>query len=198
MKRTVLAGGLVLLGLGTLAMAQILPSGDGAASGALPAAPAPTPAADTLETLDAQLKELREMQVRMSEAERKAEDDFLNLKIGPDVDVSGIERVPSAVENQPYRTCEKTPQMQANLRSPGSRGNRAYRDISGYLSVTNVIATKDCTCSAKVIPHEAVAAFEDRLRQMLGVTILLPKHTSDLYDGYDKQKIIVDAMCGDY
>ena len=40
MKRTVLAGGLVLLGVGTLAMAQMLPPQDGTVPRPLPSAPA--------------------------------------------------------------------------------------------------------------------------------------------------------------
>ena len=84
------------------------------------------------------------------------------------------------------------------MKSAGQPGNRAYRDIAGYLSVTNVIATKDCTCAGKIIPHEAVAMFEERLRGKFGVTVLEPKHTSDLYDEYDRQLKIVAAMCGEY
>ncbi|MFC0341978.1 hypothetical protein [Paracoccus niistensis] len=201
MKRTVLAGGLVIVGLGTLAMAQILPPQGGTVPGTLSSAPAPAAqgaAADPIDAADAKLKELLEMQAAMSDAERQAEEDYLNLDLGTDVDVSGIKRVPSAAENQPYRTCEKTPQMLANLRRHGDKGDRAYRDIAGYLSVTNVIATKDCTCAGKIIPHDAVAMFEDRLRQKFGVTVLEPKHTRDLYKEYDRQIKIVDAMCGEY
>lgn len=201
MKRTVLAGGLVVLAVGTLAMAQMLPPQGGTVPGPLPSAPAPAAQntdADPIDGGDAELKELLEMQAAMSEAERQAEEDFLKLDLGPDVDVSGIERVPSAAENQLYRTCEKTPELRANLKSAGQPGNRAYRDIAGYLSVTNVIATKDCTCAGKIIPHEAVAMFEDRLRGKFGVMVLEPKHTSDLYDEYDRQLKIVAAMCGEY
>lgn len=144
------------------------------------------------------LQELLNLQAGMSEAERKAEDEFLNLDLSPDVDVSSVERVPSAESNQPYRTCQKTPELNANLRSPGGPGNRAYRDIEGYLSVTNVIATQDCTCAAKIIPHETVAMFEDRLRKTLEVSTLKPGDTRDLYREYQRQKKIVDAMCGDY
>lgn|GEM_PF-5353509 len=275
MKRTVLAGGLVILAVGTLAMAQMLPPNGAASQDAgefafvtpppLDDGMAPIDTAEQVraelqelraclqdaeqgvahgaggseelerkvllqmqgclrasERLSAELKynELQQMQagVReaerkasakalpastervpvMTEAERKAEDDYLRMKIGPDVDVSGIERVPSAADNQPYRTCEKTPQMQVNIKSPGDRGNRAYRDIEGYLSVTNVIATRDCTCTGKIIPHETVALFEDRLREKLGVTVLEPKHTRDLYKDYERQKEIANAMCGQY
>lgn len=145
-----------------------------------------------------ELKDLMEQQAAMSDAERKAEEDFMSLKLGPEVDVSGVERVPSAAENQPYRTCEKTPEMRANLRSLGDSGNRAYRDIAGYLSVTNVIATKDCTCAGKIIPHQAVAMFKDELRKRLGVTTLKPDHTRDLYKEYDRQLKVIAAMCGEY
>jgi hypothetical protein len=193
MKRTVLAGGLVILAVGTLAMAQMMPP-DG---GAVPAQEQDS-FFGSIDAPEPELKELLEMQAGMSKAERQAEEDYLNLDLGPDVDVSGIERVPSANDNQPYRTCEKTPEMQANLRRHGDPGDRAYRDISGYLSVTNVIATKDCTCAGKVIPHEAVTMFEDRLRDRFAVEVLEPKHTSDLYNEYDRQLKIVTAMCGEY
>lgn len=201
MKRTVLVGGLVILAVGTLAVAQMLPPQEGTVPAAIPSEPAP--AAQTSEvapvnTHQPQLGELLQDQPVKSDAERAAEDDYLSMKIGPDVDVSGIERVPSAADNQPYRSCEKTPELRANLKSAGRLGNRAYRDISGYLSVTNVIATKDCTCAGKIIPHEAVAMFEDRLREKLGVTVLEPKHTRDLYDEYERQLKIVAAMCGEY
>ena len=178
MMRTALWSGLVLVSLSMAGLAQ--------PSGTPPDSPEPS------------LKELLNRQAGMSEAERRAEEDFLNLDLSPDADVSSIERVPSAKQNQPYRTCEKTPEMSANLRSPGKRGNRAYRDIAGYLSVTNVFATKDCTCTGKVVPHEAVAMFEDRLRERLKVEILFPDHTRALYGEYERGKKVVDAMCGDY
>lgn len=199
MKRTVLAGGLVLLGLGTLATAQMLPPGT--VSAPLPSAPAPaaqTAGTAPADTPEPELQELLDRQAAMSEAERQAEEDYLDLNLGPDVDVSGTERVPSAAENQPYRFCEKTPEMSENLRRNGDPGDRAYRDIAIYLSVTNVIATKDCTCTGKIIPHETVAMFEGRLREKLGVTILEPKHTRDLYNDFERQKKVAAAMCGEF
>lgn len=217
MKRTVLAGGLMILAVGTLAMAQMLPPNGAASPDAaefdfvrLPSVDDGMAPVDTAEQVRAERAERQasaqglpaatELVPAMTEAERQAEDDYLSLKLdhGPDVDVSGIERAPSAAGNQPYRTCEKTPELIANLKSAGRPGNRAYRDIEAYLSATNVIATKDCTCAGKIIPHEAVAMFEDRLRGKFGVTVLEPKHTSDLYDEYQRQKKIVEAMCGDY
>ncbi|MDQ1902050.1 hypothetical protein RAH32_16595 [Paracoccus sp. WLY502] len=178
MRRTALLSGLVILGIGTMGPAQT--------SGAPPDLPEP------------ELQELLDQQAEMSEAERKAEEDFLNLDLSSDVDVSSVERVPSADQNQPNRTCEPTPEMNANLRSPGKRGNRAYRDISAYLSVTNVIAKKDCTCAAKIIPHETVALFAERLREQLDVDVLTPDHTRDFYKAYERQIKIIDAMCGEY
>ena len=202
MKRMVLAGGLVIAAVGMAAVAQTFSPSGGAASDPLPSAPAPAAqglAPERDGAVGAGLLELLQAQAEMSEAELlQAEDDYLSLKLGPEVDVSGVERVPSASENQPYRSCEKTPEMRANMKSPGSRGNRAYRDISGYLSVTNVIATKDCTCAGKIIPHESVAMFGDRLREKFDVSILEPKHTSDLYDEYERQLKIIAAMCGEY
>ena len=201
MKRTVLAGGLVVLAVGTLGMAQMLPPQGGTVPGPLPSASAPAAQnadADPIDAGDGELKELLETQAAMSEAEQAAEEDFLKLDLGPDVEVSGIERVPSAAENQPNRTCDPTAEMDANLRGRSGSGSRAYRDIAGYLSVTNVIATKDCTCRGKIIPHEAVAMFEDRLRQKVGVTVLEPKHTRDLFKEYERQVEIVNAMCGEY
>lgn len=179
-KMTVI-GGLAVVALAGFAFAQMVPGGKA-----------------VVDAQEATLDDFLRSQLGMSEEEAKAEDDYLRLDLGPKVDVSGIERVPSAAHNQPYRTCEKTPEMQANMRSLGERGNRAYRDVEGYLSVTNVIATRDCTCEAKIIPHVVVAAFEDRLREKLGVEVLEPKHTRDLYKDYERQVKVVAAMCGEY
>lgn len=176
-KMTVI-GGLAVVALVSFAFAQMVPGGKA-----------------VVDAQEATLDDFLRGQLGMSE---EAEDDYLHLDLGPKADVSSVEHVPSAEHNQPYRTCEKTPEMQANLANLGERGGRAYRDISGYLSVTNVIATKDCTCEAKIIPHVVVAAFEDRLREKLGVDVLEPKHTDDLYTDYQRQKKIVAAMCGEY
>ena len=178
MMRRALWSGLVILGLGTMGLAQT--------SGAPPDLPQP------------ELQELLDRQAEISEAERKAEEDFLNLDLSPDVDVSSVKRVPSADQNQPYRSCEKTPELLANLRSPGGPGKRAYRDIEAYLSAENVLATEDCTCAAKIIPHQIVVLFEDKLRKELDVDVLTPDHTRDLYKAYERQIKIIDAMCGEY
>ena len=180
-SKMTMIGGLAAVALAGFAFAQMVPGGKA-----------------VVDAQEATLDDFLRNQLGMSEEEAKAEDDYLRLDLGPKVDVSGIERVPSAAHNQPYRTCEKTPEMRLNISSPGDAGNRAYRDIEGYLSVTNVIATKDCTCEAKIIPHLVVAAFEDRLREKLGVEVLLPQHTDDLYTDYQRQKKIVAAMCGEY
>lgn len=178
MMRTALWSGLVLVSLSMAVLAQ--PSGP--------------PSTALGRDLRKHLNQLADM----SNAETKAEEDFLNLDLSPDVDVSSVERVPNADQNQPNRTCEKTPEMRANLRSPGGPGKRAYRDIAVYLSTMNVIASKDCTCAAKIIPHETVAMVEDRLRETLDVPVLEPKHTRDFYKDYERQIKIVDAMCGEY
>lgn len=187
MKRIMMAGGVVALALGAFAFAQMAP-GEKAVAESSVGAPAEDQGVDDVFIVPDP----------RSEEERQADDDFFSIDLGPKVDVSGIERVPSAADNQPYRTCQKTPEMQANMQSPGKRGNRAYRDIEGYLSVTNVIATRDCTCQGKIIPHEAVSAFEQKLRGRLGVDVLEPKHTRDLYREYDLQVAAVTAMCGEY
>jgi hypothetical protein len=178
MTRTALLSGMVILGLGTMGLAQT--------------------SREPSDLPEPELQELLDRQVEMSEAEKQAEEDFLNLDLSPDVDVSSVERVPSAAQNQPNRTCEKTPEMRSNVRSPGGPGKRAYRDIAVYLSTTNVIATQDCTCAGKIIPHETVAKFEERLRKELEVDVLTPDHTRGLYEAYERQIKIVDAMCGEY
>ncbi|MBM3604807.1 MAG: hypothetical protein FJX25_08630 [Alphaproteobacteria bacterium] len=178
MTRTALLSGLVILGLSTMGLAQT--------------------SREPSDLPEPELQELLDRQVEMSEAEKQAEEDFLNLDLSPDVEVSSVERVPSAAQNQPNRTCEKTPEMRSNVRSPGGPGKRAYRDIAVYLSTTNVIATQDCTCAGKIIPHETVAKFEERLRKELDVDVLTPDHTRGLYEAYERQIKIVDAMCGEY
>lgn len=189
MKRVMMFSGVAALALGALAMGLML-------SGEKAIAESSTVARDGYQ--EPTLADLLRGQIGMSEEEAQAEDEYLRLDLGPDVDVSEIERVPSAADNQPYRTCEKTPEMQANLRSPGKAGHRAYRDIAGYLSVVNVIATRDCTCKAKIAPHDAIAAFEGKLREQFGVEVLRAPHTADLFDEYERQKKIVAAMCGQY
>lgn len=179
-KMTVISG-LAVVALAGFAFAQMVPGGKA-----------------VVDAQEATLDDFLRSQLGMSEEEAKAEEDYLRLDLGPKADVSGIEPVPGAEHNEPYRTCEKTSEMQANLANLGERGGRAYRDIAGYLSVTNVIATKDCTCEAKIIPHVVIVAFEDRLREKLGVDVLEPKHTDDLYTDYQRQKKIVAAMCGEY
>lgn len=181
LNKMTMIGGLAAVALAGFAFAQMVPGGK-----------------VVVDAQEATLDDFLRSQLGMSEEEAKAEDDYLRLDLGPKVDVSGIERVPGAEHNQPYRSCEKTPEMRVNLSSPGDDGNRSYRDIAGYLSVTNVIATKDCTCEAKIIPHVVVAAFEDRLREKLGVDVLEPVHTRDLYKEYSQQVKIVSAMCGEY
>ena len=178
MTRTALLSGLVILGLGTMGLAQT--------SGEPP------------DLSEPELQELVDRHFDMSEAEKQAGEDFLNLDLSPDVDVSKVERVPSAAINRPNRTCEPTPEMNANLRRSNKPGDRAYRDIAVYLSTTNVIATQDCTCAGKIIPHETVAKFEDRLRMELDVDVLTPDHTRGLYEAYEHQIKIIDAMCGEY
>lgn len=187
MKRIMMAGGVVVLALGAFAFAQMMPSERAGAEGSV-SAPIKDQGTDDVFTVPDP----------RSEEERKADDDFFSIDLGPKVDVSGIGRVPSAADNQPYRTCQKTPEMQANIHSPGTDGNRGYRDIEAYLSATNVIATRDCTCEGKVVPHEAVSAFEQKLRERLGVDVLEPKHTREIYSEYQRQKKVVAAMCGEY
>lgn len=189
MKRVMVFAGVAVLALGVFAMGQMLPREKAMAENSTAA---------QAEEQEPTLDDLLHGQIGMSEEEAQAEDDYLRLDLGPDVEVSDIERVPSAADNQPYRTCEKTPEMQANLRSPGKAGHRAYRDIAGYLSVVNVIATRECTCKAKIAPHDAIAAFEGKLREQFGVEVLRAPHTADLFDEYERQKKIVAAMCGQY
>lgn len=125
-----------------------------------------------------------------------AEQDYLSTSLTPKVDVSGVKRVPSAEQNVPYRLCEKTPDIIAHR--GGRPGNRAYRDIAGYLSVTNVISTEDCSCTAKVISDLPISLFEAELREKYGVEVLTPQHTEDVYELYREGVEIVAAMCGEY
>lgn len=188
MKRVMIVGVVTVLALGVFAMAQ-MQSGEKMAEDS-----ASTQAEGQGLTLEDFLVGID----NRAEEDREADDGFFRLDPGPEVDVSSVEPVPSAANNQPYRSCTKTPEMQANIGSPGSDGNRAYRDIAGYLSTVNVIATRDCTCAGKIVPHEAVAAFEGKLREQFGIEVLEPKHTRDLYNEYQHQKKIVAAMCGEF
>lgn len=149
------------------------------------------PATDPADQFEANIGELIAPRVDQS-----AEQDYLSTSLAPDVDVSKVERVPSSAQNVPYRHCEKTPEIVAHR--GGKPGNRAYRDIAGYLSVTNVIATKDCTCAAKVIADLPISLFEAELRDKYGVDVLTPQHTEDVFALYQDRVEIVTAMCGEY
>lgn len=190
MKRSLLIGGATVLALGGFALGQMIQT-----------APVPPPLNNSAVAVDQpelELEALQDQWAQMAEEERQVEEDYLSVDLSPKTDVTGIGRVPSADQNQPYRTCEKTPEMKASLKRYWEDGARAYRDIDGYLSVTNVIVTQDCSCAAKIIPHAAIVAFQDRLRAELGVDVLLPEHTSELSDEYDRLKNVVDTICGKY
>lgn len=131
----------------------------------------------------------------LTEAELDAEDDFLRIDIGKDdAPVAEIEPLKNA-GNVRYIACEKPADLVEVL---GKRGDERYptrRDINAFLQSTNVLATKDCTCTGKLIPASAILAFEEELKKRFGVEKLTHETGALLTESFG----LVDQaeeMCG--
>lgn len=122
-----------------------------------------------------------------------ADDDALDL--GQTPDLSGIEPLKGA-NNVPYRTCVKPPDLVEVL---GRRGTETYarrQHLDRYLRMTNVLATKDCSCSGKLVPASAILAFEEKLMVQAGATDPAQLITRPLYDESRQLAAQVEQLCG--
>lgn len=126
--------------------------------------------------------------------EQAEEDRFLSIDLGdedmPKADASKNDR------NEPYASCEKSPERMAWL---GKRGNATYaarRDMNFYLTTTNVLATKDCTCTGKLVSLPALMAFEARLLEETGMSKVEELVTRPLHDEARTMRWQVEELCG--
>lgn len=131
----------------------------------------------------------------LTEAELDAEDDFLRIDMGKEDAPEGkIEPLKNA-GNVRYITCEKPADLVEVL---GKKGDDRYprrRDINAFLQSTNVLATKDCTCTGKLVPASAILAFEEELKKRYGVEQLTHETRALLTESF----ALVDQaeeMCG--
>ena len=132
----------------------------------------------------------------LTEAELDAEDDFLRIDIGKDdAPVAEIEPLKNA-GNVPYLSCEKTPELVAYLGKPGNATYARRRDMNFYLITTSVLATQDCTCTGKMIPVQALMAFEARLMEEAKVTKVEDLVTYPLEDEARVMRRQGEVLCG--
>lgn len=130
----------------------------------------------------------------LTEAEQAEEDRFLDLDLGAE-DAPAVEPLENAT-NTPYASCEKSPELAAWL---GKRGNATYarrRDMHFYLTTTNVLATKDCTCSGKMLPVSTLMAFETRLMEEAKVNKVEDLVTLSLHDEARDMRWQAEELCG--
>lgn len=130
----------------------------------------------------------------LSEAEQAEEDRFLDLDLGAE-GAPAVEPLENA-QNVPYYTCEKSPELVAYL---GKKGNATYArraHLNSFLIATNVLATKDCTCTGKMIPASTLIAFETRMMEAAGVTNLEDLVTQNYYDEARVMSWQIEELCG--
>ncbi len=131
----------------------------------------------------------------MDDATMVEEQDFLQIDLDPQPDLSGITPLESP-ENVPYRHCEKPEDLKAVLLQPGSQLYARRRDMSAYLRMMNVLATRDCLCSGKLVPASSILAFEKKLMAEAGVARAEDLVTRPLYDEARKLRRRVEYLCG--
>lgn len=144
--------------------------------------PAPSPAADALPVQP------------LSETEQAEEDRFLELRLGAE-DVPKVEPLKEA-GNVRYSDCPKTPELLAWLGKPGNATSARRRDMNDYLVTTNVLATKDCTCTGKMIPVETLTRFETRLMEVAKVAKVEDLVTHPMRDEARVMRWQVEDLCG--
>lgn len=130
----------------------------------------------------------------LTEAEQAEEDRFLDLNLGTE-DAPAVEPLKDA-QNVPYYTCEKSPELVAYL---GKKGNATYArraHLNSFLIATNVLATRDCTCTGKMIPASTLIAFETRMMEAAGVTNLEDLVTQNYYDEARVMSWQIEELCG--
>lgn len=145
-------------------------------------APAPSPAADVVPVQP------------LSGAEQAEEDRFLELRLGAE-NAPKVEPLKDA-GNVRYSDCQKTPELVTWL---GKQGNATFarrRDMNIYLVTTNVLATKDCTCTGKMISVEALRSFETRLMEVAKVAKVEDLVTHPMRDEARVMRWQVEDLCG--
>lgn len=144
--------------------------------------PAPSPAADVVPVQP------------LSETEQAEEDRFLELRLGAE-DAPKVEPLKDA-GNVRYSDCQKAPELVAWLGKPGNATFARRRDMNDYLVTTNVLATKDCTCTGKMISVDALRSFEARLMEVAKVAKVEDLVTHPMRDEARVMRWQVEDLCG--
>ncbi|WP_299912919.1 hypothetical protein [uncultured Paracoccus sp.] len=130
----------------------------------------------------------------LTEEEQAEEDRFLDLNLGAE-EAPAVEPLEDA-QNVPYASCEKPPELVAWLGKPGNATFARRRDLHSYLTATNVLATRDCTCTGKVLPVSTLMAFETRMMEAAGVTDLEDLVTQNYYNEARVMRWQIEDLCG--
>lgn len=127
-------------------------------------------------------------QIVMADSVAESEDGF--LRIIPDDTAENVEPF-TGTKNVEYKTCDIPKDLYKWLYKVG---NRAQRDVYGYLRAKNVLKTHDCGCSGKVLPLSEVMPFWNKLVEKYGRVSEV--ETEPLYDESQRLNKIVRASCG--
>lgn len=130
----------------------------------------------------------------LSQPLEAAEDRFLDLDAHPQQAVRGAGHI--GAKNERYSSCEKPPELVEYLGAPGNATYARRRDMNLFLVTTNVLATKDCSCSGKVIPASTLIAFEKRLMVEANATKVEELVTRPLHDDGRSMRRQVEIICG--
>ena len=126
-------------------------------------------------------------------ADLAQEDAYLGVL--PKVDVPEIvEPIPGAV-NEEFRNCEASWPAGYALARSGPEA-RALRDIYSFVRARNVISTRDCGCSGKVVNWEGVEEIAAALRELHNVERLGWQQTESVSEEAKQLIAIAETMCG--
>lgn len=130
----------------------------------------------------------------VTEAEIRAEEDFLRINTGGQPNTEAIAPLKNA-QNQPAATCPKVPEASAREFLRGNAPAAARRWIYSVVRAEHVIATQDCSCAGKSAPFAPVYAIEREMLERHGEgweRLAMRDYQQLFYEMRDR----VEAMCG--
>jgi hypothetical protein len=105
-----------------------------------------------------------------------------------------VQPIPGAV-NEEFRNCRALWPAEYELSQKGPE-SRAYRDIYGFIKVSNVVQTQDCSCAGKVANWDDVEALAADLRSAKSVERLTWQQTREVFEASNALFPIAETMCG--
>ncbi len=117
------------------------------------------------------------------------------LDVLPNIEIpENVEPIPGAV-NEEFRDCEASWPAGYALARSGPEA-RALRDIYSFVRARNVISTRDCGCSGKVVNWEGVEEIAAALRELHNVERLGWQQTESVSEEAKQLIAIAETMCG--